>query len=203
MDSYKSFAQLRQHEREDTDYRILYREADSKFAVLAPHGGGIEPGTADIADAIAGCDHTFYAFKGLKKRGNTILHITSNAFDESLGVKASQNAQIAITIHGSKDKTETVQIGGRNQHLKQEIMSALRAAGFNAAISDMPTLRGIKPENICNRCRSRQGVQLEISRGLREKMFKNFNARQFRNKTKLFYNFVDTLRHVLSTTPCP
>jgi phage replication-related protein YjqB (UPF0714/DUF867 family) len=201
MDKYTSFAQLRKYEREDADYRILYREADSKFAVLAPHGGGIEPGTVDIADALAGCDHTFYAFKGLKKKGNKILHINSNAFDESLGVKASQNAQVAITIHGSKDKTETVHIGGRNQKLKREIMHALRAAGFDAAINDMPTLRGIKPENICNRCRSRQGVQLEISRGLREKMFEDFNDRQLRNKTKLFYRFVEAIRKVLLTAP--
>jgi len=36
---------------------------------MAPHGGGIEPGTIDIADAIARSEYTFYAFQGIKKRG--------------------------------------------------------------------------------------------------------------------------------------
>lgn len=67
IDAYKNFAELEQTEKEDEDYTIFYREVDSEIAVIAVHGGGIEPGTIDIADALAGCDYTFYAFKGLKK----------------------------------------------------------------------------------------------------------------------------------------
>ena len=98
IDAYKNFAELEQTEKEDEDYTIFYREVDSEIAVIAVHGGGIEPGTIDIADALAGCDYTFYAFKGLKKTGNKTLHISSNTFDEALGVKASQNALIAIFL---------------------------------------------------------------------------------------------------------
>ena len=65
--NYTNFGELVQNEKADEDYTILYREVDSQVAIIAPHGGGIEPGTIDIADAIAGCDFTFYAFKGLKK----------------------------------------------------------------------------------------------------------------------------------------
>jgi len=181
----------------DQDYTIFYRGVDSQFAIIAPHGGGIEPGTIDIADAIAGCDHSFYAFKGLKKTGNKILHISSNTFDEELALKAVQNALIVLSIHGSQEKTELVQIGGKNQELKLEIMHALRMAEFNAVVSEVPGLRGMKPENICNRCRSGKGVQLEISRGLREKMFDNLCHRSLRKKTIVFHKFVKTIKEVL------
>jgi phage replication-related protein YjqB (UPF0714/DUF867 family) len=197
MDKYVDFAELEQNEREGEDYAILYREADSKVAIMAPHGGGIEPGTSDIADAVAGSDHTFYAFKGLKKTGNKILHINSNRYDEPIGLKTSKNAFIVISIHGCRDKKEKVFIGGKNQEIKQKMMCALRSAGFRAVISETPGLRGISPENICNRCKSGKGVQLEISRGLRENMFDNLDRRSLRKKTKVFYKFVNTIKKAL------
>ena len=80
---------------------------------MAPHGGGIEPGTIDIADSMAGCDHTFYAFKGLKKINNKVLHISSNRFDEALGVQISENALMVISVHGSRFRTEPFMSAGR------------------------------------------------------------------------------------------
>ena len=53
---------------------------------MAPHGGGIEPGTTEIAEAVAGHEHTFYSFSGVKARGNSVLHITSSRFDEPEGI---------------------------------------------------------------------------------------------------------------------
>ncbi|ACN14827.1 hypothetical protein HRM2_17210 [Desulforapulum autotrophicum HRM2] len=197
-DKYTNYDELSQNERLNADYAILHREVDSKIVVISPHGGGIEPGTIDIGDAIAGCDHTFYAFKGLKKSGNKILHITSNSFDEPLGIQVAQKALIVISVHGSRFRTETVHIGGRNQLLKQKILHALKAAGFNAEISELPELQWISPENICNRCKSGEGVHLEISRGLREKMFDNLDIRSLRKRTKCFYKFVNTLKAILS-----
>lgn len=164
---------------------------------MAPHGGGIEPGTLDIADALAGNEYSFYAFKGMKKKGNEILHLTSNRFDEPIGLQISKNALIVVSIHGNRDKGEMVFIGGRNRALKEKIVHALTTAGFPASISDEPGLRGIKPENICNRCTSGEGVQLEISRGLREKMFEHFEYRSRRKKTNVFYSFVETIKRVL------
>jgi phage replication-related protein YjqB (UPF0714/DUF867 family) len=197
MDKYSNFIELEQNEREGEDYTILFREANSKFLIISPHGGGIEPGTIDIADAVASTDHTFYAFKGIKKRGNKILHITSNRFDEPIGLKTSENVWIAISIHGCRDKKEMVFIGGKNQKLKEKIMYGLRTAGFRAVISEERGLRGKSSENICNRCRSGKGVQLEISRGLREKMFDFLHQRSSRKKTDLFYKFVNTLKRAL------
>ncbi|MDY6791067.1 MAG: poly-gamma-glutamate hydrolase family protein [Thermodesulfobacteriota bacterium] len=197
MDKYKNFAELEQHEREDEDYTILYREVDAKIAIMAPHGGGIEPGTIDIADALAGSDFTFYAFKGIKKTGNKLLHITSNRFDEPIGLQISKNAFIVVTIHGARNRGDMVFVGGKNHKLKQRIMSALRADGFNAVISEITGLRGIKPENICNRCKSGKGVQLEISRGLREEMFENLHRRSLRKKSSIFFAFVNPIKEAL------
>jgi len=194
MDKYADFAELEQNEREGKDYIILYRKAGSKYAIMAPHGGGIEPGTSDIADAIAGSEHTFYAFKGIKKAGNKILHINSNRYNEPTGLKISNNAFIVVSIHGCRDKKDMVFIGGKNDELKKQIMCALKRAGFCAVISELPLLRGISPDNICNKCKSGKGVQLEISRGLREKMFDNLDRRSWRKKTEVFYKFVNTLK---------
>ena len=197
MDKYADFAELEQNERKGEDYAILYRKSDSKIAIMAPHGGGIEPGTIEIADAIAGNEHTFYAFKGIKKSGNKVLHITSSMYDEPTGLKTSKNAFIVISIHGCRDKKEMIFIGGKNQELKQELMYALRAVGFMAVISEEPGLRGISPENICNRCKSGEGVQIEVSRGLREKMIGNLGRRSLRKKTECFHNFVNTIRDAI------
>ena len=198
MDRYTNIAELKQNEREDEDYTILYRELPSEIAIMAPHGGGIEPGTIDIADYLAGCDYTFYAFKGLKESGNKILHINSNTFDEPIALMAAQNADIVVSIHGARDKSETVYIGGTNQELMQLIVHALRLGGFDATISEIPGLRGIKPENICNRCKIKKGVQIELSRGLRETLFDNLGHRSLRSKTIVFYQFVNILKEAIS-----
>ena len=79
---YQNFHALKQSEYPDRDYRIEYRQGASGFAVIAPHGGRIEHGTSQIADAIAGDEHSFYAFEGLKDLSHD-LHISSNRFDES------------------------------------------------------------------------------------------------------------------------
>ena len=197
MDKYANYDDLKQHEKEGEDYVILLRENNSRIAVIATHGGGIEPGTIDIADGVAGRDHTFYAFKGIKRKGNAVLHITSNKFDEPKGVRLAENADVVVSIHGYQGEDEVVFIGGRNQDLKEKIKYMLNEAGFHAEISTKSGLRGRHPENICNRCRSGEGVQLEISRGLRDRMFDNLDRRPWRKKTRLFFEFVDTLREAL------
>jgi phage replication-related protein YjqB (UPF0714/DUF867 family) len=197
MDKYADFAELKQNEREGYDYIVLYRKTDSKFAIAAPHGGGIEPGTSDIAEAIAGSEHTFYAFKGIKEAGNRVLHINSNRYDEPTGLNISNNASIVVSIHGCRNREEVVFIGGLNDELKRNILCALNKNGFCAVISEAPGLRGISPQNICNRCRGGKGVQLEISRGLREKLFDNLDKRSLRKKTVVFYKFIDIIRDTL------
>jgi len=197
MDRYANYDDLKRHEIEGEDYVILSRTGNSRIAVVALHGGGIEPGTVDIADVLAGAEHTFYAFKGIKKKGNAVLHISSTKFDEPDGITIAKNAEIVVSIHGCHGKDDMVFVGGRNQNLKEKICYALGKAGFNSEISEKAGLHGQHHENICNRCLSGEGVQLEISRGLREKMFDNLGRRSLRKRNKLFFDFVETLRETL------
>ncbi len=197
MEQYLNFDDLKQYEKEGKDYLIRFREGCSGTALFAPHGGGIEPGTVEIADEVAGNVHTLYAFKGIKKEGNAVLHIQSVKFDEPKGIRTAGNAETVVSIHGHHGKNEVVFIGGKNQELKGKIRCMLNKSGFHAQISTELGLSGQHPRNICNRSRTGKGVQLEISRGLREKMFDNLSTRTCRKKTKLFYEFVETLREAL------
>lgn len=197
MEDCDSYETLKARAAPGRDYRILIRTGRSGIAVLAPHGGGIEPGTVDIADALAGDTHSFYAFMGIRKSGNRDLHITSTRFDEPSGVAVAAAAQIAVTVHGHHDKACCVYIGGRHQALMQRISAALRDHGFTALISTRSGLGGLNPQNICNRCRSGRGVQLEISRGLREQLFEHLDRRSIRSRTVKFHRFVRAIADAL------
>jgi hypothetical protein len=84
-DRYKYFLELAKKETQGIDFRVRLQQRAGKAVVLAPHGGGIEPGTSEIAEAIDGADFSFYAFEGIKPANNRILHITSTRFDEPQG----------------------------------------------------------------------------------------------------------------------
>ncbi|MBW1783320.1 MAG: poly-gamma-glutamate hydrolase family protein [Deltaproteobacteria bacterium] len=197
MDTYSSYEELAQHETEGVDYVIVTRNGPSPIAVIAPHGGGIEPGTADIADAVAADQHAFSAFKGIKKAGNADLHIRSDRFDEPVALRTAAQAVMVVTIHGCRGDGEQVYVGGRNEDVKMHLLHALNRAGFRAQESLKPGLRGRSPRNICNRCRTGLGVQIEISKGLRTKMFETISKRSLRKKTDTFYRFVRVIRNVL------
>ncbi|EHS52160.1 protein of unknown function DUF867, partial [Rhizobium sp. PDO1-076] len=80
---YPSFSELSAREIENVDYQISVVNRDSMVAVIAPHGGHIEPGTSELAQAIAGEDLSMYIFSGLRPgRHHRELHITSTNFDE-------------------------------------------------------------------------------------------------------------------------
>lgn len=196
--SYQSYRVLQSGEQEGVDYEIQLREGRTGLAVVAPHAGGIEPGTLDIARELAGSDHAFYAFKGLKPRGNAVLHITSSRFDEPRGSRLVAAAERVVVVHGCRSKQARVLVGGRDTLQVKRIIAALRSAGFEARTSDRPGLRGLHPENLCNRGRSGQGVQLEVSHGLRRQMFRSLHYRPDRRTTPLFTRFIEALRQALA-----
>jgi phage replication-related protein YjqB (UPF0714/DUF867 family) len=198
-DKYPNFATLARHERSGIDYRILVRRAQIAHALVAPHGGGIEPGTSEIADAVAGEELSFYAFEGLKSAGNADLHITSTRFDEPMCLTLIGQSQVVITIHGehSADAGEGVFVGGRDTALGRRLTLALRSRGFPVSRHRDPRLQGLERSNICNRGRSRKGVQLELSRGVRREMFASLSREGRKHPTARFGAFVAALRSVL------
>jgi hypothetical protein len=75
-DWYECFSQMEQKEREGIDFRRLVIDRGSAIAVLAPHGGEIEPHTSTIARAIASDTLSLYLFEGLRShRDHCELHI--------------------------------------------------------------------------------------------------------------------------------
>src|SRR5829696_1494373 len=106
MDRYASFDELRQHALEGRDFRIRTVSRPGQVAVIAPHGGGIEPGTSELAEAIAGTAFSFYAFEGTRSNNNRDLHITSTRFREPRCEALVAASPFAITIHGEDSDDE-------------------------------------------------------------------------------------------------
>ena len=205
-DKYKNFADLARKEVAGVDYRFLLRRATSSFAIVAPHGGGIEPGTSELADAVAepdvsaGTTLSFYAFEGIKSDDNKDLHITATHFDEPTCLSLIKTAQVVITIHGehSDEDGEGVFVGGKDKRLGQRLGKALKDAGFDVGKHKSSKLQGLEPENLCNRGKTKAGVQLELSQNVRKQMFASL-TRAGRKKTKpAFGRFVKALRSVIA-----
>jgi phage replication-related protein YjqB (UPF0714/DUF867 family) len=168
-DRYPDFATLAAAHEQDKDYRITVQDRGTRVAILAPHGGTIEPETTSIARVVAGDDLSFYLFEALHAGAHGDYHITSHRFDEPRALALVAGADTSIASHGRKDDgTDTVWLGGRDEIQRDAVGDALRAAGFGAALNT--ALPGVHPSNICNRTRSGAGVQLELPRSLRRNL---------------------------------
>ncbi|MCX8281524.1 poly-gamma-glutamate hydrolase family protein [Phyllobacterium sp. 0TCS1.6C] len=169
QDKYTSYEELCQHEVEDIHYSVTARPiSGSRIAIVAPHGGGIEFLTAELVRSIAGEDHNYYAFKGLKKTANQDLHITSHRFNEPRALGMIGLCEKVLTVHGLKHDTLSLQVGGRDTVLRERIHAALGAAGFDSKVVTEGAYGGMEPQNICNLGKTSSGVQLEINAGLRQ-----------------------------------
>lgn len=165
---FGSYADLAAAYERDKDYRIVRMpRPTSATAVLAPHGGGIEAYTSDIARAIAGDDFGLYVFEGLLRAGNfAALHLSSELFDEPDCLQMLGTCDRVVTVHGCGVDGEIVLLGGGDDALRGAIAAQLEAVGVR--FDDAPArLAGADPRNICNRGRTGRGVQLEVSMGLR------------------------------------
>jgi phage replication-related protein YjqB (UPF0714/DUF867 family) len=199
-DKYPDFEALSRNETSGIDFRILVRRARAALAVVAPHGGGIEPGTSEIADAVAAEELSFYAFEGLKSRGNADLHITSTHFNEPLCLTVVTQSEVVLTLHGEDSAADGdgVFLGGLDDDLGTRVRMALEAANFNVRRHPDSRLQGLEPENVCNRGTSGRGVQLELSRTVREQMFLSLTREGRKQTTARFRDFVDALRRVVN-----
>jgi len=190
---YKSFAELSGSEREGISYRRRVKKRRSGIAIIAPHGGGIEPGTSEIASAIAGSLFSYYTFDGLKQGGNEILHIPSVLFDEPKCLQLINDSEIAVAIHGCGGDTKVIHVGGLHDELKTRLINSMLKAGFDTRLAEI-NFAGTQVQNICNRGRLGRGVQIEISEGLRRTMFKAFDRVGRKISTEVFQKFVDSIQ---------
>jgi phage replication-related protein YjqB (UPF0714/DUF867 family) len=166
-DKYETFAQLAEAEVPGTDYRVhAVTRPDSSVIVIAPHGGTIEYGTSEIARLIAGDDHSFFAFEGLKPMARSRdLHITSHRFDHPECLAHVERAAVVLAVHGCKGEAE-IFVGGLDRELTVLLTERLSGAGFRAT-AEGHRYPGRNPLNICNRGARGRGAQLELTRDLR------------------------------------
>jgi phage replication-related protein YjqB (UPF0714/DUF867 family) len=198
-DTYPNFAALARKERSGIDYSVRVRRVRPAFAIVAPHGGGIEAGTSEIADAIAAEKYSFYSFDGLKSSGNGVLHITSTHFDEPMCLTILSNSTVVVTLHGehSDEDGEGVFVGGLDTDLGGRIGTALTQKAFEVREHQNPKLQGREPKNVCNKGTSGAGVQLELSKAVRKTLFKSLTRTGREHPTERFKIFVDAVRKVL------
>jgi phage replication-related protein YjqB (UPF0714/DUF867 family) len=199
-DTYPNFAALARSERSGIDYDVLVRRARPAFAIVAPHGGGIEPGTSEIADAVAGGTHSFYTFEGLKSSNNADLHITSTRFDEPMCLSVLGHTDVVLTVHGehSDEDGEGVFVGGLDTALGERIGAMLTRKGFDVRTHQDPDLQGHERRNLCNRGVSQAGVQVELSKAVRKTMFESLTRAGRKKTTEPFTIFVNALRKALA-----
>jgi phage replication-related protein YjqB (UPF0714/DUF867 family) len=217
----------RRHEWFDDD--LSQRYAVQRTVILAPHGGGIETGTSELALAIAGYHpasldptpvggpvHDYWMFEGLRSTGNGELHVTSTSCDDPVARALAGGSLIAVSLHGCTaaqaglaDGTQAVLVGGRNATFKTRLLTRLGAAGIRAIdAASVPDLNGDEPTNIANRTLLGAGAQLELTTSLRLAMF-GTNTRADRKNTTLdlFRSFTAAIRAAIadlqSTQPLP
>jgi phage replication-related protein YjqB (UPF0714/DUF867 family) len=176
-DRYENFAALSAQEREGVHYRVRVTMRPSPVVIVAPHGGFMERGTSELAWAIAAERHSVYCFESLyARRREHSLHITSERFDEPRALALVHSCDVAIGVHGRKnrDDPDTIWVGGLHEALRDEICDALAAARFRVKpVGDGHRLAGRGRSNICNRGRLGAGVQLETPRALRDRLLAN------------------------------
>ena len=172
LENFRSFSELASATQEGIDFRRVVRPTASGIAVIAPHGGNLEPGASEIAALIAGQELSLYSFVSLKQEGDLSLRITSTRFDDPKCVEICAISDRVISVHGCPGEEKAVYVGGLDLDLGKEIIFSLRRAGIQSDIDHV--YRGQSRDNICNKGRTRAGVQLEITQALRQELFLPF-----------------------------
>lgn len=199
-DLYASYTALAQAETEGVDYtRTAVSVAGARWASIAIHGGGIEPGSGEVATAVAGNFMNSYVFAGIKSSGNTDLHVTSTNFNEPIATALVAKSRRTLSFHGFSGTAGVAEtaIGGLDTQLITSITNRLQDAGFtvNTAPSE---IAGTDPQNICNKNLTSAGVQLEMSLAQRQAFFPGGDTsravRESGQRTARFYEFVTAIQ---------
>jgi phage replication-related protein YjqB (UPF0714/DUF867 family) len=183
-DRYGSVSELMRYHVEGVDYSIEMVQRRSSVAVIAPHAGKIEPMTGEIAQAVAGQEHSFYAFRGLMPDAFATLHVTSTRFDEPRCLALLASSEIVVAVHGLAEGDAAL-LGGRDRTMRDSMVAELTRAGFIARSVDSGPFSATDPANICNRGGSKAGVQIELPRAVRDEL---------RESTEQFTTFVTAVR---------
>jgi phage replication-related protein YjqB (UPF0714/DUF867 family) len=205
----------RRHERFDD---TLARTAEvAKTTILAPHGGGIEPGTSELCLAVAGyhpanlpvtppagVTYDYWMFEGVREGDNAVLHVPSIGCDDGMALSLCAGSMNALALHGFRPEpelpadTQIILVGGRNRILKEYLLEGFADTDLEAVAAQQGELDGDDPLNIVNRTLDGQGAQLELSTPLRDAMFgENTRPRRKHTTTQVFWTFVAVCRDAI------
>lgn len=174
QDYYKNFEELKADTKEDRDWQINSKTTNNKdILVTAIHGGGIEPGTSELAKIISKKGNfNLYSFEGLLKSNNAKLHITSTRFDDPKLKDMTSKSDETVSIHGIREDKKVVYIGGKDKDIAKSIRKELENEDFN--VENSPDyVNGDSSQNIINKNDTGSGVQLEISTEYRKSFFED------------------------------
>jgi phage replication-related protein YjqB (UPF0714/DUF867 family) len=176
------------------DFRVAFGDSKIDLCLLvAPHGGGIEPGSSEIMRAVAELGGwAWYEFAGFLRQANkAALHITSTDFDEPTLTSMLPQAGFVVAFHGASESGEPlVYVGGKWELGRQTFTDSINAAfgehGIRAADAidnAVPAhLRGLDDGNVTNRGKRGEGIQLEFSRAARDLLFPPDSSREARGR---------------------
>ena len=211
----------RRHERFDDT--LAGPDEVPRTVILAPHGGGIEPGTSELGLAVAGyhpanlpqtppagVTYDYWMFEGVREGDNRGLHVTSTGCDDPMAVSLCAGSLNALALHGFRPKPpdfsehdQVVLVGGATpstpNRLRDLLLAGLCDARFDARdAAGNGELDGNASCNIVNRTLLGMGAQLELSTPLRDAMFtEHSRPRRKHTTTQLFWTFVAVCRDAL------
>jgi phage replication-related protein YjqB (UPF0714/DUF867 family) len=184
---------LRRGYLRDRDFRVTFGDGKIEQCLLiAPHGGGIEPGTSEIMKSVSDLGNwAWYEFAGFLREGNKdALHITSTCFDEPTLARLLPQTTFVVAFHGASDANEAVvYVGGKWKLGRETIIRSINAASKDHGLRAVDAveigaahLSGLDESNITNRGRLAEGVQMEFSKRSRDLMFPPDSKREARGR---------------------
>lgn len=198
-DRYSDFEELKKNTTKNKDWRIVTKHRkDNNILLTAIHGGGIEPGTTELARRVSNVGkYNFYSFEGLRKHNNDQLHVTSTNYDEPKLIKMLEKSKETISIHGSSGDDPIVYIGGKDTKMSKSIAKALRKKDFTVKESPKE-LNAQSDDNFVNKNDTDSGVQLELTTAQREEFFKHHKLDKTtrgnpKKYTRDFYKFANAV----------
>jgi phage replication-related protein YjqB (UPF0714/DUF867 family) len=196
------------------DLRIEFGDNNlDRCLLIAPHGGGIEPGTSEIMRAVADLGGwAWYEFAGFLRQGNKeALHLGSADFDEPTLMSLLPRTAFVLAFHGASESQEpVVYVGGKWELGREAAVKAINVGSSqhgirasDATANDVAAhLGGLEDANITNRGRLAKGVQLEFSRGARNRLFPPDCSREARGRRSTLLRSLARSIHTALETLC-
>ncbi|AYX89700.1 poly-gamma-glutamate hydrolase family protein [Staphylococcus cohnii] len=201
-DRFKSMTELMDYTEENTDWVIHSIKRNSNIIITAIHGGAIEPATTELAELTAEKgSFDYFTFKAIRTKANSELHVTSRRYDEPKLMKMIANNPYAIAIHGCKGEDEIIYMGGKDEQLMDAMTEEFEKLGID--VRQAPShMSGAHDDNIINCCKTEKGVQLELTSGIRKKLFENerYNKKSRENSSNWSQFMYDFAQAIINAT---